>query len=167
MKRKTTICAITALVIAGLLITSAAGLPTMNTQSHPATGDLEKEKDADADCSSIEALATLLNKPDLVKAGELVRKDNIAAQSKKADMQTALVEMSQEEKVEIKSYQEPEQSRQFYIIDALHPALASSKCTCKELLMYDLYFYNDSDPSTEFDGIVWTYSDDCGENWGD
>jgi len=169
MKRKTTICAITVLVIAGLLITSAAGLPTMNTQSHPATSDKEKNKKADVDYSCVEALGTLLNKPDLVnrKAGELERKDNIAAQSKKADMQTALVEMSPEEKVEINQYQEPEQSRQFYIIDALHPAWGSSKCSGRELLMYDLYFYNDSDQSTEFDGTVWTYSPNYTGAWGD
>jgi len=161
MKRKTTLVFAMTLVIAGLLITSAAGLSSIGQPAN-------KEKKFD---SADSIAAALRVNPGQIKALKTaVRKElNFEVQKVEKDMQTKIVEQSRDDVVS----SEPLDlsvggMRQPYDSFATHPACADD-ADGSILLGYQYQYRNYSNPPDfdAFDSVIWEGTNDYGDTWGD
>lgn len=158
MKRKTTLVCAMALVIAGLLITSAAGIPTMGV-TKPAT---KTEENIDADS----CVAALLKEYGIDPATKKVvqAEKGMSVQKTVVQSEVTLVELSEETQMDISPYKTSE-TRDILKSHAKHPAMGD-KHDGNIALGYDLDYFNSSSGET-FNGLIFALSDDYGENWAD
>jgi len=162
MKRKKTLICVMALVIAGLLITSAAGMTGRKGQ--PAN----EEKNKNVNVDSI--VAALKENPESIKTLKSAEKIelNLKVKRVETEMQTALVEAS-EESVESAYTVKSEGGMRDGPYDsfATHPACGDN-AEGSMVLGYEYQYRNYSNPPgfDAFDGVIWDGSNDYGENWG-
>ena len=187
MKQKTTVCAITALVIVGLLTTSAAGVST--TLSQPANRDIKNnfesgdsthlneysdgasgETSQQANYVSVDSIVTALKKnPDSIEQLQnAVKKEfNLDVQMIDAEMQTKMVEASETSVESAYIGTSSGGMRQPYDSFATHPACGDNG-DGSMVLGYEYQYRNYSNPPDfdAFDGVIWDGTNDYGENWG-
>ena len=166
MKRKITICAITALVIAGLLITSAAGIGISKMKTtQPATED--KEKTFESLDSIVEELKNNPNRIESLRSA--AKKElNLEVQRVNTEIQTELVESSEASVESAYIAKSAGGMRQPYDSFATHPACGDNGAG-SIILGYEYQYRNYSNPPGfyAFDGVIWQGSNDYGGNWSD
>jgi len=160
MKRKTTLVFAMAVVIAGLLITSAAGLSSIGHSAN-------KEKDFDSADSIAAALRVNPGQIKTLKTAE--RKElNFEVQKESKAMQTKIVEQSND--MISSEYLDLSVGgmRQPYDSLETHPACADN-ADGSILLGYQYRYKNYSNPPDfdAFDGVIWEGTNDYGDTWSD
>jgi len=166
MKQKTTLVYVMTLVITGLLITSAAGIPAPAIQkTKPAT---EKKNNINVDPSYVAALFEKNNiNPATKKISQAEQKMSVEKTTVKSEV--SLMELSEERQMDTSLYESSKSRAPVAPVQshALHPGMGDDH-TGNIALGYEFHYFNDTQvPAETFDGVIYTLSDDFGNNWTD